>query len=109
MELRVNLKVCEGCGCLWYRTHLDTRVYCPPCHERFKDFPTASPRIERRGRHKKKTGLTAVLQTVHAVEDLSYGARDRSWDSSRDRSFTGMHNPHAALDQASRIQTAGAR
>ena len=59
MELRINLKVCEGCGCLWYRTHVETRVYCTPCENRFKEFPTPQSR-KRRGRPKKTT-LAAVF------------------------------------------------
>ena len=62
MELRVHLKVCEGCGCLWYRAQVDTGVYCSPCHERFKEFPTPQSR-KRRGRPRK-----TVLSTVFAVE-----------------------------------------
>jgi hypothetical protein len=62
MELRVNLKVCEGCGCLWYRAQVETRVYCTSCHERFKEFPIAQSR-KRRGRPKK-----TILPTVFAVE-----------------------------------------
>jgi len=62
MELRVNLKVCEGCGCLWYRAQVDTRVYCSSCHERFREFPTPFSR-KRRGRPKK-----TILPTVFAVE-----------------------------------------
>jgi hypothetical protein len=62
MELRVHLKVCEGCGCLWYRSQAETRVYCLPCLERFKDFPT-TPTPGRRGRPKKTT-----LHSVFAVQ-----------------------------------------
>jgi hypothetical protein len=62
MDLRVHLKVCEGCGCLWYRIQDEIRVYCTTCNERFKDFPTPQSR-KRRGRPKKTT-----LPTVFAVE-----------------------------------------
>jgi hypothetical protein len=61
MELRVHLKVCEGCGCLWYRAQVDTGVYCSSCHQRFKDFPTPESR-KRRGRPRK-----IILPTVFAV------------------------------------------
>jgi hypothetical protein len=63
MDLRVHLKVCEGCGCLWYRSQVDSGVYCAPCAQRFKEFPTPESR-KRRGRPKKVT-----LPTVFAVED----------------------------------------
>jgi hypothetical protein len=62
MELRVHLKVCEGCGCLWYRVQAETGVYCSSCHQRFKDFPKAGTR-DRRGRPRK-----AILPTLFAVE-----------------------------------------
>ena len=40
MELRVQLKVCEGCGCLWYRPeNLGSTAYCRECQEKLKDFP----------------------------------------------------------------------
>jgi hypothetical protein len=61
MELRVHLKVCEGCGCLWYRAQVEIRVYCTACHQRFMEFPTPESR-KRRGRPKKTT-----LPTVFAV------------------------------------------
>ena len=63
MDLRVHLKVCEGCGCLWYRSQLETGVYCVPCARRFQEFPTPQSR-KRRGRPKKIT-----LPVVFAVED----------------------------------------
>jgi hypothetical protein len=59
MELRINLKVCEGCGCLWYRTQVETRVYCTPCESRFKDFPT--PQSRKRPGRPRKTTLSAVF------------------------------------------------
>jgi hypothetical protein len=49
MELRVHLKVCEGCGCLWYRAQQQVSVYCQECVDRFREFPTPESR-KRRGR-----------------------------------------------------------
>jgi len=31
MDLRVQLKICEGCGCLWYRAQTHGSVYCKEC------------------------------------------------------------------------------
>jgi len=62
MELRVQLKICEACGCLWLRAQVDTRVYCATCDKKFKDFPTVESR-KRRGRPRK-----IVLPTVFAVQ-----------------------------------------
>lgn len=61
MELRVHLKVCEGCGCLWYRLQDEVSVYCASCNVRFKDFPKPQSR-KHKGRPKKTT-----LPTVFAV------------------------------------------
>jgi len=66
MELRIQLKVCEACGCLWYRAQVETRVYCSQCVERFKDFPVAQT-SKRKGRPRKVT-----LHTVFAVNDSAY-------------------------------------
>jgi hypothetical protein len=62
MDLRVQLKICEACGCLWYRAQVETGVYCSTCLERFKQFPAPQGR-KRRGRPKK-----TVLPTVFAVQ-----------------------------------------
>lgn len=43
--LRVDLKVCEGCGALWIRNGLDAGVYCRGCAARLKEFP--APRRRR--------------------------------------------------------------
>ena len=47
MELNVSLKVCEACGCLFYRQ--STSCYCRECEETLRDFPTPESR-KRRGR-----------------------------------------------------------
>jgi hypothetical protein len=64
MELRVQLKVCEGCGCLWYRAQTQGTVYCRDCEVRLKDFPSPETR-KRRGRPPRKTlvrvwGMAAI-------------------------------------------------
>ena len=66
MDLRVHLKICEACGCLWYRAQVETRVYCSTCLERLKQFPAPQGRQKRRGRPKK-----AILPTVFAVQAAS--------------------------------------
>jgi uncharacterized Zn finger protein (UPF0148 family) len=68
MELRVHLKVCEGCGCLWYRAQTQGSVYCHRCETRLKDFPTPETR-KRPGRRARK-----VLGRVWAAEATG-GAR----------------------------------
>jgi CRISPR-associated Cas5-like protein len=74
MELRVFLKVCEGCGCLWYRAQAEIGVYCSSCHDRFKEFPTPRSR-KRSGRPKKLT-----LPTVFAVQAPAHSELDFALD-----------------------------
>ena len=59
MELRVQLKVCEGCGCLWYRAHNHKTVYCLNCEVRLSDFPAPESR-RRRGRPSRKPVMRAL-------------------------------------------------
>jgi hypothetical protein len=68
MDLRVQLKVCEGCGCLWYRAQTQGSVYCKECETKLKDFPSAESR-KRRGRPCRK-----LLPTVWAVAEAAGGA-----------------------------------
>jgi hypothetical protein len=37
--LRVELKICEGCGALWLRTGVENGVYCTECVVRMAGFP----------------------------------------------------------------------
>jgi uncharacterized Zn finger protein (UPF0148 family) len=69
MELRVQLKVCEGCGCLWYRAQEQGSVYCFRCETKLKDFPSPETR-KRRGRPCRK-----VLAKVWAVAADAEGAQ----------------------------------
>jgi hypothetical protein len=100
MELRVNLKVCEACGCLWYRAQLETRVYCTSCQERFNEFPTAQSR-KRRGRPRK-----IILPTVYAVE-ASAENFDQVWLQPRHKAPEGMPFPPMAHLPASATAFAG--
>lgn len=69
MELRVHLKVCEGCGCLWYRKQYEDSVYCRQCESTLKSFPTPESR-KRRGR----PPISKPLVRVWAVADCTGGA-----------------------------------
>ena len=69
MELCVQLKVCEGCGCLWYRSETQGTVYCKECEVKLKDFPSPESR-KRRGRPSRK-----VLAKVWAVAVETEGAQ----------------------------------
>jgi uncharacterized Zn finger protein (UPF0148 family) len=69
MDLRVQLKICEGCGCLWYRAQTQGSVYCKECEVKLQDFPTPESR-KRRGRPGRKT-----LVSVWAVAEATGGAK----------------------------------
>ena len=68
MDLCVQLKVCEGCGCLWFRSHCQETVYCRECNEKLKDFPSPESR-KRRGRPSRKppARVFASVGTVRAM------------------------------------------
>ena len=59
MDLRVQLKVCEGCGCLWYRAQNYLSVYCQSCEVKLRDFPAPETR-KRRGRPVRKPVLPGL-------------------------------------------------
>jgi hypothetical protein len=69
MELRVQLKICEGCGCLWYRAQTQGSVYCLRCETKLKDFPSPDSR-KRSGRPSRK-----VLDHIWAVAVVPGGAQ----------------------------------
>jgi hypothetical protein len=69
MEMRVHLKVCEGCGCLWFRAQNQESVYCSSCEAKLKDFPAPESR-KRRGRPGRKPLLRicAVAEETGGVQ-----------------------------------------
>jgi hypothetical protein len=75
MELRVHLKVCEGCGCLWYRVQTESGVYCSSCCNRFKEFPTPQSR-KRSGRPRKLTLPTVFAVHASAHSELDFPLND---------------------------------
>jgi hypothetical protein len=68
MELRVQLKICEGCGCLWFRSQCQETVYCQTCDKKLKDFPSPESR-KRRGRPSRKApvGLLAAVRSISSM------------------------------------------
>ena len=69
MELRVHLKICESCGCLWYRAQTERSVYCHGCETKLKDFASPETR-KKRGPAKRKplVNLWAVAAAAGGVE-----------------------------------------
>ena len=62
--LRMDLKVCEGCGALWLRMSDITDVYCRGCATKLAAFP--APRKRRNGgratRVKRAVGCVAAAK-----------------------------------------------
>ncbi len=69
METRVQLKICEGCGCLWYRSQSQDTVYCKECEVKLQDFPTPESR-KRRGRPARKPHIRvwAALEALGGAQ-----------------------------------------
>jgi predicted amidophosphoribosyltransferase len=69
MEVRVHLKICEGCGCLWYRMQNQGSVYCKDCRAKLREFPAPDSR-KRRGRpsHKHVAAIWAVAEALGGAQ-----------------------------------------
>lgn len=66
MEMCVQLKICEGCGCLWFRAEQQQKVYCQVCEVKLREFPKPESR-KRRGRPTRKP----VLPVLEAREPMT--------------------------------------
>lgn len=67
--LRVDLKVCEGCGGLWLRTENTAGVYCRHCKTLLADFP--EPRKKRKTGPRRKS----THDKAHVAAGTAGGAR----------------------------------
>ena len=72
MELRVQLKVCEGCGGLWYRPDCLASAYCKDCQTRLKDFPVNTQR-PRRARRRGPRHHQSLIRVWAVAEDPGGG------------------------------------
>ena len=70
MFLQVQLKVCEGCGSLWFRAQNWNEVYCGGCRKRLEAFPSPGSR-KKRGRPSRRN---AALHTNEQQRVLAGGA-----------------------------------
>ena len=69
MELCVQLKVCEGCGCLWYRAQAEATVYCKECVTKLRGFPTADTRkLRGRPMRKPQMKIWAAMEAMGGAE-----------------------------------------
>jgi len=57
MHVLVDLKICEGCGSLWYRPAGGVHVYCGSCAVKLGEFPL--PRLRRRPGGRRKHAVTS--------------------------------------------------
>lgn len=71
---RVTLKVCEGCGTLWFRKLAVAGVYCVPCTEILQHFPDPKTRL-RPGRPKKQTEPGTLFTNEPATPRIRQGGR----------------------------------
>jgi hypothetical protein len=72
-DLRLELKVCEGCGALWVRPTRAPGVYCGGCTRKLSEFPDA---LGRRTAH-PRTGQFRGAETEngHRFQVIAGGAR----------------------------------
>jgi len=98
MEVRVHLKICEGCGCLWFRAQNQGSVYCCECETKLKDFPEPESR-KRRGRPPRKPRLDLLaMAATTAISQLSCPAAvPVRWCFRREN--TTLHNNWGAIHQ----------
>ncbi len=71
-HLRMELKICEGCGALWIRAGLRNGVYCHGCSRKLADFP--APR-GLRARLKKARVRGADMDHRRTFRLMEGGAR----------------------------------
>ena len=69
MEFRVQLKICEGCGCLWFRAFGQVNVYCHGCEKKLREHPDPGSR-KRRGRVRRD-----AVTRIWAVAEATGGAQ----------------------------------
>jgi len=60
--LRMELKVCEGCGALWLRAGIESGVYCKTCARKLAEFPPAKGRRHARTTSVKRMSRMNVIQ-----------------------------------------------
>lgn len=58
MMMCIQLKICEGCGLLWYRASEGASVYCSKCEVKLGRLP--APRTRRRPGGRRKSEAKAA-------------------------------------------------
>ena len=72
--LRMDLKVCEGCGALWLRTGVNDGVYCRSCQARLGGFPVAKGRRAPLGPRKRAADPSPAIESKN-LRVVAGGAR----------------------------------
>jgi hypothetical protein len=57
--LRMDIKVCEGCGALWLRAQTADGIYCKTCRARLSALPAAKGRRRPLGPRKPRLAALA--------------------------------------------------
>ena len=73
--LRMDLKVCEGCGALWLRPGVSGGIYCKGCQATLADFPVARGRRVPLGPRRRRNGIHSVSLNRNRVAAVAGGAR----------------------------------
>jgi hypothetical protein len=76
MEVCVQLKICENCGCLWFRSTQQS-VYCSECEMKLRAFP--APETRKRPGRKSRKPVMKICAVAESIGDLDY----ESWVGSR--------------------------
>ena len=72
--LRIDLKVCEGCGVLWLRRVMVEGVYCRGCAGQLAEFP--APRGKHAGgRRRRRARAVGCGVGTNAAANIGGGAR----------------------------------
>jgi hypothetical protein len=67
-DLRVQLKICEGCGALWLRAEVTGGVYCSRCAVVLAEFPSVGGhRRARRPQVRRQASIRTDLQLVRGA------------------------------------------
>jgi hypothetical protein len=70
-DLRMDLKVCEGCGALWLRATVVNGVYCRGCAGRLAEYP--APRKIHAGGRKRLARVKGCSARVASIGVASIG------------------------------------
>jgi hypothetical protein len=59
-DIKLELKICEGCGSLWVRHYGQAQPYCAGCKKKLAEYPN-------RGRKRPRGRRSSVHGSLHVV------------------------------------------